>query len=116
MAGYAEGLVTVSEETGAVLCGVAPCSAAPCRVLLSNTALCDTALCGVAPCGVSPEDSAPCSATPCKAQWTAAEVESEVEGDGEAAFLVASVAGGMLERVSLTVFAGVGDDGSAAPS
>jgi len=43
-------------------------------------------------------------------------VKSEVEGDGEAAFLAASVAGGMSGRVSPTVFAGVGDDGSSAPS
>ena len=81
MAGYAEGLVTVSEGTGAAPCGVAPGGAAP-----------------------------------CKAQGTAAEVKSEVEGDGEAAFLAASVAGGMSGRVTPTVFAGVGDDGSSAPS
>ena len=45
-----------------------------------------------------------------------AEVESEVEGDGEVAFLAATVAGGMSGRVSLTVFAGVGNDSSSAPS
>ena len=39
VAGYAEGLVTVSEGTGAALCDVAPC--------------------GAAPCGVSPDDTAP---------------------------------------------------------
>ena len=39
-----------------------------------------------------------------------------MEGDGEAAFLKASVAEGMSGRVSPTVFAGVGDDGSSAPS
>jgi hypothetical protein len=43
-------------------------------------------------------------------------VKSEVEGDREALFLAASVAGGMSGRVSPTVFAGVGDDGSSAPS
>jgi len=37
-------------------------------------------------------------------------------GDGEAAFLAASAAGGMSRRVSPTVFAGVGADGSSAPS
>ena len=71
---------------------------------------------GVTPCGVSPGDAAPCDAAPCKAQETAAEVESEVAGDGEAAFLAASVAGGMSGRVSPTVFAGAGDDGRSAPS
>ena len=39
-----------------------------------------------------------------------------MEGDGEAAFLAATVAGGMSGRVSPTVFAGVGNDGSSAPS
>ena len=43
-------------------------------------------------------------------------VKSEVESDGEAAFLRASVAEGMSGRVLPTVFAGVGDDGSSAPS
>jgi hypothetical protein len=43
-------------------------------------------------------------------------VKSEVMGDGEAAFLAASAAGGMSGRVSPTMFAGVGDDGSSAPS
>ena len=75
------------EGTGAVPCGVAPCGAAPCGVSSDDTAPCDVALCGVAPCGGSSWDSAPCSAAPCKAQWKAAEVESEVEGDGEVAFL-----------------------------
>ena len=86
-----------------------------------EAAPCDVAPCGAAPCGVSSSDSAPCSAAPCKgrqcrAQGTAAEVESEVAGDGEAAFLAASAAGGMSGRVSPTVFAGAGDDGGAASS
>ena len=114
VAGYAEGLVTVSEGTRAVLCDVAPCSAALCRVSLSDTTLCDTVLCSVTPCGVSSGDSALCSAALCKAQGTAAEVESEVEDDGEVVFLAASVAGGMPGRVSPMVFAGAGGDGGAA--
>ena len=57
-----------------------------------------------------------CSAALCKSQGMAAEVESEVMGDGEAAFLAASAAGGMSGRVSPTVFAGAGDDGGAASS
>ena len=108
--------MTVSEGTGAAPCGVALCGAAPCGVSPNDTALCDAALCGVALCGVSSCDSAPCGAAPCKAQGTAAEVESEVVGDGEAAFLAASVAGGMSGRVSPMVFAGAGDDGGAASS
>ena len=108
--------MTVPEGTGAAPCDVAPCGAAPCGVSPSDTAPCDAALCGIAPCGVSSGDSAPCSAALCKTQGTAAEVESEVEGDGEAAFLAASVAGGMSGRVSPTVFAGAGDDGGAASS
>ena len=92
------------------------CGVAPCGVSLCDAVLCDTALCGVAPCGVSPCDAVPCNAALCKAQGTAAEVESEVAGDGEAAFLAASVAGGMPGRVSPTVFAGAGDDGGAASS
>ena len=79
----------------------------------------DVAPCGAAPCGVSSSDSAPCSAAPCKgrqcrARGTAAEVESAVVGDGEAAFLAASVAGGTSGRVSPSVFAGAGDDSGAA--
>ena len=112
----AEGPVTVPEGTGAVPCDAAPCGAAPCGVSLSDAAPCNTALGGVAPCCVSLPDSAPCSAAPCKAQGTAAEVESEVMGDGDMTFLAASAAGGMSGRVSPTVFAGVGDDGSSAPS
>ena len=65
---------------------------------------------------VTSNESGTCSAAPCKSQGTAAEVESEVMGDGEAAFLAASAAGGMSRRVSPTVFAGVGADGSSAPS
>ena len=65
---------------------------------------------------VTSNESVPCSAAPCKSQGTAAEVESEMMGDGEAAFLAASAAGGMSRRVSPTVFAGVGADGSSAPS
>ena len=75
---------------------------------------CET--CSVMPCGGSPEDSGLCSAELCKAQGTAAEVKSEVEGDGQVAFLAASVAGGMSGRVLLMVFTGVGNDGSSAPS
>ena len=80
----------------------------------TEAAPCDVAPCGAALCGVSSSDSAPCSAAPCKAQGTAAEVESAVAGDGEAAFLAASVAGGTSGRVSPTVFAGAGDDGGVA--
>jgi len=65
---------------------------------------------------VTSNESGTCSAAPCKSQGTAAEVESEVMEDGEAAFLTASAAGGMSRRVSPTVFAGVGADGSSAPS
>ena len=115
MAGYAEGLVAVSEGTGAAPCDVAPCGAAPCGVSPDDTGPRDAALCGVTPDGGSPEDSGPCSAAPCKAQGTAAEVKTE-GGDGEAALLAASGAGGMSGSVSPTVFAGVGDDGSSAPS
>ena len=84
-----------------------------------EAAPCDVAPGGAAPCGVSSSDSAPCSAAPCKgrqcrAQGTAAEVESAVAGDGEAAFLAASVAGGTSGRVLPTVFAGAGGDGGAA--
>ena len=106
----------MSEETGAAPCEAAPCGAAPCGVSPDDTGPRDAALCGVTSDGGSPEDSGPCSAAPCKAQGTAAEVKSEVEGDGEAAFLKASVAEGMSGRVLPTVFAGVGDDGSSAPS
>jgi hypothetical protein len=106
--------VTVPEGTGAAPCDVTPCGAAPCGLSPSDSAPCDAALCGVAPCGVSSGDSAPCGAAPCKAQGTAAEVKSEVAGDGEAAFLAASVAGGTSGRVSPTVFAGAGGDGGAA--
>ena len=122
VAGYAEGLVTVSEGTEAAPCDVGLCGAAPCGGSLNDTAPCDAALsravtpCGVAPCGGSSGESAPCSAAPCKPQCTAAEVESEVEGDGEAAFLADSAAEEMSGRVSPTVFAGVGGDGSSAPS
>ena len=65
---------------------------------------------------VTSNESVPCRAAPCKSQGTAAEVESEVMGDGDTTFLAASAAGGMSGRVSPTVFAGVGDDGSSAPS
>jgi hypothetical protein len=65
---------------------------------------------------VTSNESVPCSAAPCKSQGTAAEVESEVMGDGDTTFLAASAAGGMSGRVSLTMFAGVGADGSSAPS
>ena len=112
----AEGPVTVPEGTGAALCDVALCGVALCCVSPCDAAPCDTALCGVATCGVSPCDAAPCNAAPCKAQGMAAEVESEVVGDEEAAVLAASVAGGMSGRVSPTVFAGAGDDGGAASS
>ena len=65
---------------------------------------------------VTSNDSVPVRAAPCKSQGTAAEVESEVMGDGDTTFLAASAAGGMSGRVSLTMFAGVGADGSSAPS
>ena len=108
--------MTVSEGTEAVLCDVASCGAALCRVSLDDTSPWDAVLCGVTLCGGLPEGSGPCSAAPCKAQGTSAEVKLEVEGDREAAFLAASVAGEMSGRVSLTVFTGVGNDGSSAPS
>ena len=108
-------LATVS-GTGAVPCDVAPCGAAPGGVSPDDTGPRDAALCGVTSDGGSPEDSGPCSAAPCRAQGTAAEVKPGMEGDGEAAFLAASVAGGMPGRVSPTVSAGAGDDGSSAPS
>ena len=65
---------------------------------------------------VMSNESILCRATPCKSQGTAAEVESEVMGDRDTTFLAASAAGGMSGRVSLTMFAGVGTDGSSAPS
>ena len=65
---------------------------------------------------VTSNESVPCRAAPCKSQGTAAEVESEMMGDGDTTFLAASAAGGMSGRVSLTMFAGVGADGSSAPS
>ena len=109
-------MLAVLEGTEAVLCDVAPCGAVPCGVSLDDTGLWDAVLCGVTPCGGSPEDSSLCRAAPCKAQGMAAEVKSWMEGDGEAVFLAASVAGGMSGRVLLTVFMGVGNDGSLAPS
>ena len=51
-----------------------------------------------------------------EAQRTAVEVKSEAAGDGGAAFLAASAAGGMSERVPPTVFTGAGDDGDTASS
>ena len=112
----------MSEGTGAAPCDVAPCGAAPCGGSPNDTAPCDAALsravtpCGVAPCGGSSGEAAPCSAAPCKAQRTAAEVESEVTGDGESAFPTDSTAGRMPGRVSQTVFAGAGGDGGTASS
>ena len=108
-------LVTGSEGTEAVPCDVAPCGAAPGRVSPDDVRPREAALCGVTS-DVTPDDSGPCSAAPCRAQGTAAEVKSEMMGDGEAAFLAASAAGGMSGRVSPTVFAGVGDNSSSAPS
>ena len=108
--------MTVPEGTEAAPSDVAPCGAAPCGVSSSDAAPCNAALGGVAPCGVSLPDSAPCSAAPCKSQRTAAEVESEVAGDGESAFLTDSAAGRIPGRVSQTVFAGAGGDGGTASS
>ena len=122
VAGYAEGLVTVSEGTGAAPCNVGPCGAAPCGGSPNDTAPCDAALsravtpCGVAPCGGSSGESAPCSAAPCKSQRTAAEVESEVVVGGGSAVRTDSVAGRMPERVSPTVFVGAGGEGGTASS
>ena len=117
------GLVTMSEGTEAAPCPVLKLrrdevrcrDTSPVRcagVSPSDTAPWDTQSICVAPCGVSPGDSARAEA----GAGGAAVVKPEVEGDGEAAFLKASVAEGMSGRVSPTVFAGVGDDGSSAPS
>ena len=89
----AEGPVTVPEGTRATLCGVVPCSVALCGVSPCDAVLCDTTLCGVVLCGVLLGNAAPCDAALCDTQGTAAEVESEVAGDGQAVFLAASVAG-----------------------
>ena len=43
-------------------------------------------------------------------------MESEVEGEKETAFLAASAAGGMPERVPPAVFTGVDDNGGTASS
>ena len=113
-------LVSVSEGTGAALCVVALCSAAPGRVS-SDDVQTDVSITGGlmftgVMSDVTSNKSVLCRATLCKSQGMAAEVESEVMGDGDMTFLVASAAGGMSGRVSLTMFAGVGADGSSAPS
>ena len=121
MAGYAEGLVTVSEGTGAAPCAVASCGIDSGRVS-SDDVRTDVGVTGLPPMfaeGTSrttSDESFPCRPYTCKSQGTAAEVESEVMGDGDMTFLAASAAGGMSGRVSLTMFAGVGADGSSAPS
>ena len=112
-------LVSVSEGTGAAPCAVASCGAAPGRVS-SDGVQTDVGVTGGpmfagVTSDVTSNESVPGSA-PCKSQGTAAEVESEVMGDGDTTFLAASAAGGMSGRVSLTMFAGVGADGSSAPS
>ena len=99
----------------AVPCDAASCGAAPCGVSPDDVCPREAALCGVTS-DVTSDESGTCSAAPCRSQGSAAEVKSEVMGDGEAAFLAASAAGGMSGRVSLTMFAGVGADGSSAPS
>ena len=113
--------VAVSEGTGAAPCAVASCGAAPGRVSPDDVRPRETGVTGVpmfagVKSDVTSNESASCSAAPCKSQGTAAEVESEVMEDGDMTFLEASAAGGMSGRVSLTMFAGVGADGSSAPS
>ena len=98
-------------------CAVASCGAAPGRVSSDDVLPRETGVTGGpmfagVTSDVTSNESGTCSAAPCKSQGTAAEVESEMVGDGEAAFL----AGGMSGRVSLMMFAGVGADGSSAPS
>ena len=110
----------MSEGTGAAPCAVASCGAAPGRVS-SDDVRTDVGVTGGpmfagVTSDVTSDESGTCSAAPCRSQGLAAEVKSEVMGDGEAAFLAASVAGGMSGRVSLTMFAGVGAGGSSAPS
>ena len=111
----------MSEGTGAAPCAVASCGAAPGRVSPDDVRPREAGVTGGpmfagVTSDVTSNESGTCSAAPCKSQGTAAEVKSEVMGDGEAAFLAASAAGGMSGRVSPTVFAGVGADGSSAPS
>ena len=95
--------MTVSEGTGAAPCAVALCSAALGRVS-SDDVQTDVGVTGGlmfagVTLDVTSNESVLCSAVLCKSQGTAAEVESEVMGDGDTMFLVASVAGGMSGRV-----------------
>ena len=80
-------LVVVSEGTGAAPCAVASCGAAPGRVS-SDDVRTDVGVTGGpmfagGTSEVTSNESVPCRAAPCKSQGTAAEVESEVMGDGD---------------------------------
>ena len=80
-------LVSVSEGTGAAPCAVASCGAAPGRVS-SDDVRTDVGVTGGpmfagVTSDVTSNESVPCRAAPCKSQGTAAEVESEVMGDGD---------------------------------
>ena len=113
-------MVSVSEGTGAALCVDASCGAALGQVL-SDGVRTDVGVTGgpMFAGGTSRTTSNKsflCRLYMCKSQGMAAGVESEVMGDRDMTFLAASAAGGMSGRVSLMMFAGVGTNGSSAPS